>query len=222
MKGRAMRMMLKDRVDAGQKLAERVMIYKDEPNLVILGLPRGGVVVANEISKALDAPLDIVVPRKVGAPFNPELAVAAVTENGTVLYNEELMKKLGISIDDIDDEVEKEKKEAMRRLDLYRGDRPLLNLEDKTVILVDDGIATGYTMKAAIMSVRLRGAKKVIVAVPVMPSDILLTMQELADAVHYVLMPEIFYSISQFYERFPQTTDEQVIELMNTAKKPKD
>jgi len=217
-----MRMMLKDRVDAGQKLAERVMIYKDEPNLVILGLPRGGVVVANEISKALDAPLDIVVPRKVGAPFNPELAVAAVTENGTVLYNEELMKKLGISIDDIDDEVEKEKKEAMRRLDLYRGDRPLLNLEDKTVILVDDGIATGYTMKAAIMSVRLRGAKKVIVAVPVMPSDILLTMQELADAVHYVLMPEIFYSISQFYERFPQTTDEQVIELMNTAKKPKD
>lgn len=217
-----MRMMLKDRVDAGQKLVERVMIYKDEPNLVILGLPRGGVVVANEISKALDAPLDIVVPRKVGAPFNPELAVAAVTENGTVLRNEELMKKLGISIDDIDDEVEKEKKEAMRRLDLYRGDRPPLNLEDKTVILVDDGIATGYTMKAAIMSIHLRGAKKVIVAVPVMPSDILLTMQELADAVHYVLMPEIFYSISQFYERFPQTTDEQVIELMNTAKKPKD
>lgn len=215
-----MLMMLKDRIDGGKKLSERVLHYKGEPGLIVLGLPRGGVVVAYEVAKALDVPLDIVVPRKVGAPFSPELAVAAVAEDGTVLYNEGLMKELGISVDDIDETVEKEKKEAMRRMDLYRGDRPLLDLKDKTVLLVDDGVATGYTMKAAIMSVRLRGAKKVIVAVSVIPSDKLLTMQEISDAVHYVLMPEIFYSIGQFYEEFRQVTDEQVIEILDTAKKP--
>jgi putative phosphoribosyl transferase len=214
-----MLMMLKDRIDGGQKLAERVLQYKGEPGLIVLGLPRGGVVTANEVAKALNVPLDIVVSRKVGAPFSPELAVAAVTDDGTVLYNEDLMKELGISIDDIEERVEHEKKEAMRRMDLYRGHRAPLDLTDKKVILVDDGIATGYTMKAAIMSARLRGAEKVIVAVPVMPSDKLLTMQEIADAVHYVLMPEIFYSVGQFYEEFRQVTDEQVIEIMNKAKK---
>jgi putative phosphoribosyl transferase len=220
MKRRNMLMMLKDRIDGGKKLSEWVLHYKGEPGLIVLGLPRGGVVVANEVAKVLDAPLDIIVPRKVGAPFSPELAVAAVTEDGTVLYNEDLMKELGISVDDIDDTVEQEKKEAMRRMDLYRGDRPPLDLKDKTVLLVDDGIATGYTMKAAIMSARLRGAKKVIVAVPVIPPDKLLTMQELADAVHYVLMPEIFYSVGEFYEEFRQVTDDQVIEILDRAKKP--
>lgn len=216
-----MRMMLKDRVDGGKKLAERVLHYNGEPGLIVIGLPRGGVITAHEVAKALDAPLDIVVPRKIGAPFNPELAVGAVTSDGTVLYNEEVMRKLNVPIDVVDDKAEEEKKEAMRRLDLYRGDRPELDLNNKTVILVDDGVATGMTMKAAIMSISLRGAKKIIVAVPVLPADTYENLKEMVDDVQYVLMPEIFYSISQFYEVFPQTTDEEVVALMDKAKRPK-
>jgi len=220
-KEKEMRMMLKDRVDGGKKLAERVLHYNGEPGLIVIGLPRGGVITAHEVAKALDAPLDIVVPRKIGAPFNPELAVGAVTSDGTVLYNEEVMRKLNVPIDVVDDKAEEEKKEAMRRLDLYRGDRPELDLNNKTVILVDDGVATGMTMKAAIMSISLRGAKKIIVAVPVLPADTYENLKEMVDDVQYVLMPEIFYSISQFYEVFPQTTDEEVVALMDKAKRPK-
>jgi len=214
-------MMLKDRVDGGKKLAERVLHYSGEPGLVVLGLPRGGVVTAYEIAQALDAPMDIVVTRKIGAPFNPELAVGAVTADGTVLYNEEVMRTLNVPIDVVDDKAEEEKKEAMRRVDLYRGDRAPLDLKDKTVILVDDGVATGMTMKAAIMSVRLRGAKKIIVAVPVLPSDTYEALKEMVDDVQYVLMPEMFYSISQFYELFPQISDEEVIALVDKSKKPR-
>lgn len=215
-----MRMMLKDRADGGKKLAERLLIYKDDPSVVVIGLPRGGVVPAYEIAKALDAPMDIIVTRKVGAPTQPELAVAAVTSDGTVLYNDRVMKNLGYSLDVIDDLAEAEKKEAVRRLETYRKGRSPLDLKDKIVILVDDGIATGMTMKAAIMSAGLRGAKKIVVAVPVLPADSMETLKEMVDDVQYVLMPETFFSISEFYELFPQTSDEEVIALMDVAKKP--
>ena len=215
-----MRMMLKDRADGGKKLAERLLIYKDDPSVIVIGLPRGGVVPAYEVAQVLDAPMDIIVTRKVGAPTQPELAVAAVTSDGTVLYNDRVMKNLGYSLDVIDDLAEAEKKEAVRRLETYRQGRAPLDLKDKTVILVDDGVATGMTMKAAIMSAGLRGAKKIVVAVPVLPSDSMETLKEMVDDVQYVLMPETFFSISEFYELFPQTSDEEVIALMDVAKKP--
>jgi len=215
-----MRMMLKDRADGGKKLAERLLIYKNDPSVIVIGLPRGGVVPAYEIAKVLDAPMDIIVTRKVGAPTQPELAVAAVTSDGTVLYNDRVMKNLGYSLDVIDDLAEAEKKEAVRRLETYRQGRAPLDLKDKTVILVDDGVATGMTMKAAIMSAGLRGAKKIVIAVPVLPSDTMETLKEMVDDVQYVLMPETFFSISEFYELFPQTSDEEVIALMDVAKKP--
>jgi len=214
-----MLMMLKDRVEGGKRLADRILETEDLDGVVVLGLPRGGVVTAFEVAKVLDAPMDVVVTRKVGAPGQPELAVAALTSNGTVLYNEKLMEKLGIGIGDIEDTVAQEKKEARRRLDLFRGDRPPLDLEDKTVILVDDGIATGYTIKAALMSLRLSGAKRIIIAVPVLPPDTLMSLQELVDGIHYILMPEVFYSISQFYESFPEVKDAEVIALMDKSKK---
>ena len=214
-----MLMMLKDRVEGGKRLADRILETEDLDGVVVLGLPRGGVVTAFEVAKVLDAPMDVVVTRKVGAPGQPELAVAALTSNGTVLYNEKLMEKLGIGIGDIEDTVAQEKKEARRRLDLFRGDRPPLDLEDKTVILVDDGIATGYTIKAALMSLRLSGAKRIIIAVPVLPPDTLMSLQELVDGIHYILMPEVFYSISQFYELFPEVKDAEVIALMDKSKK---
>ena len=214
-----MLMMLKDRVEGGKRLADRILETEELDGVVVLGLPRGGVVTAFEVAKVLDAPMDVVVTRKVGAPGQPELAVAALTSNGTVLYNEKLMEKLGIGIGDIEDTVAQEKKEARRRLDLFRGDRPPLDLEDKTVILVDDGIATAYTMKAALMSLRLSGAKRIIIAVPVLPPDTLMSLQELVDGIHYILMPEVFYSISQFYESFPEVKDAEVIALMDKSKK---
>jgi putative phosphoribosyl transferase len=211
-------MRFKDRTDAGQQLAKKLLHYKNAPNTIVLGLPRGGVVTAYEISKVLELPLDIIVARKIGAPGNEELAIGALTEGGTTIFNHGLMESLGLTIYDLMPIIEKEKKEADRRFKLYRSGRGPLELKDKTVILVDDGIATGATMRAAIHSARTRGAKKIIVAVPVAPPGAIAKLKKEADEVICLYETDQFWGVGQFYDNFGQTSDDEVIEIMNKAR----
>lgn len=204
----------KDRADAGKKLVQKLLHYKSDPQVVVVGLPRGGVVVAYEVARQLQVPLDIIVPRKIGTPANPELALGAITQEGEPVWNEALIKSFHIHPEDLTDIIEQEKREAARRLSLYRKSRPPLEVKNKIVILIDDGIATGATMRAAIASLRAHGAKKIIVAIPVAPLEILEQIEKDADEVICLSVPRMFFGVGQFYDSFAQTTDEEVIELM--------
>lgn len=193
-----------DRQEAGEFLAEKLVSYRGR-DAIVIGLPRGGVVVAAQVAKALGLPLDIIVARKIGAPSNPELAVGAITEEGAAFY--------GVAPEFIQQEIEQAKKEAKRRVALYRGDRPTLSLKEKIVILVDDGIATGFTMKAAVASVKMKKAKKVVVAVPVGPKETIKQLQKEVDEVIVVLVPPNFHAVGEFYLNFDQVSDEKVRSL---------
>lgn len=207
-------MIFHNRAHAGKLLSEKLIQYKGKEETVILGLPRGGIVVAAETAKALSLPLDIVVPRKIGAPENPEYAIGAITETGEGVWNEEEIAR----VDKVwlQKEIDKEKTEARRRLKTYRGQMPPRDLKQKTVILVDDGIATGLTMRAAIKSVRARGAKKVIVAVPTGARDSLIELEREAHEAIVLDKPIFFGAVGAFYEEFPQVEDEEVIKIMKT------
>jgi len=208
----------KDRIDGAKKLAVLLASYKDNPNTIVIGLPRGGIVTAYQVAYALNLPLDLVVPRKISAPTNSELAIGALTQEGNIVWNHALREQLGLTIADLLDSIEKEKKESARRLSLYRGTQLPLNLKDKIIILVDDGIATGATMRAAIASVRIQGAKEIIVATPVSSRDALKKIKKEADEVVCVSVPEIFWSVGAFYDLFDQTEDEEVIALMKKTR----
>lgn len=212
-------MQFKDRTDAGLKLAKKLQQFKGKTDTIVLGLPRGGVVTAYAIAKNLDLPLDIVVPRKIGAPGNPELAVGAITEDGTVIINQDIMHDLGLKPLMLTETIEQEKKEAQRRLTLYRDKRPLLELAGRTVILVDDGIATGATMRAAIASVQKQGAATIIVAVPVAPPDSFNLIKNEVDTIICLLVTADFAGVGAFYNHFKQTTDGEVIKLMKNSSK---
>jgi putative phosphoribosyl transferase len=203
-----------DRQDAGKQLAEKLAAYKNHHNAIVIGLPRGGVIPAAEVAKELKLPLDILVPRKIGAPFNSELAVGAVTQDGQVVWNEELMKNLNLSSHDLKDTIKKERAESNRRLSLYRKGRPSLILKDKLVIIVDDGIATGATMRAAISYAKEQGAGKIIAATPVATVDTLELIASEVDEVVSVKLPTTFLGINAFYDSFPQTSDDEVIALL--------
>ncbi|MDP3889482.1 MAG: phosphoribosyltransferase [bacterium] len=213
-------MRFRNRIDGGRQLAQKLMRYQKHPHAVVLGLPRGGVVTAYEVAAQLDLPLDIIVTRKIGAPFNPELAVGALALDGEVVWNKKMLKSLHLDPEDLTHTIEQEKKELARRLSKYRGDRKPLNLQDQVAILVDDGIATGATMRAAIASARTLGAVKVIVASPVAPIAEVEAFAQDADEFVCLLLPKIFLGISAFYEEFAQTVDEEVIDLLSKAKKP--
>jgi putative phosphoribosyl transferase len=206
-----------DRVDAGKRLAQalRAHVGKDA---VVLAIPRGGVVVGYEVAKALALSLDVIIPRKIGAPNNPELAIGAMTEDGTILLDDRLVDYLNVSQEYIEEESETQKAEIHRRLRLYRGDIPYPSLKGREVILIDDGIATGSTMKAALASVRKRGAKSVIIAIPVGPPSTIRELEKEADRVVCLHDPEAFYAIGQFYGDFTQTQDEEVIRLLKLNK----
>lgn len=212
-------MIFKDRADAGQKLAVALKKYKNAENTLILALPRGGVVVGFEVAQALNLPLDIVVPRKIGAPGNPEFAIGAITESGEGIFDEATIAAYNISQDYINKTVAIEKAEATRRLKVYRSSRPPLNLVNKTVIIVDDGLATGLTMRAAIKTVKQCGGKKIVVAVPVTPPDTAEIIKKEVDEIIYLDAPLFFGAVGAFYEEFTQTTDEEVIELLKKAEK---
>ena len=206
-----------DRVDAGRRLASALKDLVDK-DAVVLAIPRGGVVVGYEVAKALDLPLDIIIPRKIGAPSNPELAIGAMTEDGTMLLDELIVEHLRVSEEYIQLESETQKREIQRRLTLYRGAVPYPILENRSVIIVDDGIATGSTMKAALASVRNREARSVTIAIPVGPPSTIRELEEKADIVVCLRTPEPFYAIGQFYANFAQTLDEQVTRLLKLVR----
>jgi putative phosphoribosyl transferase len=206
-----------DRVEAGRSLASALLYLKGK-DAIVLAIPRGGIVVGFEVANALGIPLDVIIPRKIGAPDNPELAIGAMTEDGTIILNQRLIKYLQVSEDYIKRESEKQRLEIERRLKLYRGEAPYPNLKSRDVIIVDDGIATGSTMKAALASVRKRGAKTVVIAVPVGPPSTIRELKRQADCVVCLHAPEYFEAIGQFYEDFTQTADEEAVRLLKLSR----
>ena len=206
-----------DRVDAGKRLASALSNFSGKKGIV-LAIPRGGVAVGYEIAKVLNLPLDVIIPRKIGAPDNPELAIGAIAEDGTAILDNNLIKYLGVSREYIKEETERQKQEITRRLKTYRQDTSYPNLKGLDVIVVDDGIATGSTMKAALASVRNRGAASITVAVPVGPPSTIEELEKIADRVVCLYTPEYFQAIGQFYTDFSQTSDEEVIKVLRESK----
>lgn len=202
-----------DRHEAGRRLAEALLGSLSE-HPVVLGLPRGGVPVAAEIASALRAPLDVLVVRKLGCPWQPELGVGAIGEAGIRVVNEPLVELLGISEGQLDEVAGREAEELARRIRRFRGDRPPVAVQGRTVILVDDGLATGFTARAGIEVLRRRGARRIILAVPVAPRETLEEMRTLADEVVALDTPVHFFAIGEFYADFAQTSDEEVVDLM--------
>lgn len=202
------------RTEAGKMLARELTAYADCKDLLVLGLPRGGVPVAYEVAKVLSAPLDICLVRKLGVPGHKELAMGAITSGGIRVINYDVISSLGISNQTIDRVTSDELQELQRRDRAYRGDRPPLNVKNHTVIVVDDGIATGSTMRAAITLLQQQQPKRIVVAVPVAPPEI---CEELSNQVEEVLclkIPERMYAVGVWYEDFSQTTDEEVRYLL--------
>ncbi|MBX9830491.1 hypothetical protein K2X40_00895 [Candidatus Babeliales bacterium] len=204
-----------DRHDAGKKLAHALHDYKDVANLLVLGLPRGGVVVAEVVAHELNAPLDIVVSRKIGAPGNPELAIGAVSQDGKTFIDDATIDLLSIDKETLTKLIAAEKKEAERRVETYRADLPEQDFTGKTVIVVDDGIATGFTMLAALATVKKFGAMQTIVAVPVASHDALTQLKRATDHVVVLHTPDHFTAISTYYHKFPQVSDAQVVALLH-------
>jgi putative phosphoribosyl transferase len=205
-----------NREDAGRRLAQRLEKYKGA-DTIILAVPRGGVVVAYQVAKALGAPLDVVIPRKIGAPGQPELAIGAVGENGVCVLDEEIIRYLGVSETYIRQEAERQRQEIERRWKLYRGDRPFPDVKGKTVILIDDGIATGYTTIAAVRVIRNKQPAKIVLAVPVAPIDSIAKLRSEVDEIVVLETPEPFFAVGAWYQEFGQTSDEEVIKLLKQA-----
>lgn len=207
-------MIFRNRYHAGELLVPQLLKYKNDHNAVVIGLPRGGVVTAFEVAKGLHLPLDIIYPRKIGAPFNPELAIGAITETGEGLMNDRIIVQLGVTDGYIQRTIEKERQIAQQRLQMFRKNQPKIPLENKTVIIVDDGLATGSTMKAAIKSVKSEGASKIVVAVPVSPPDTYEEIKEGVDEAIALSTPPFFAAVGEFFEDFSQTEDREVVELL--------
>jgi putative phosphoribosyl transferase len=208
--------LLRDRVDAGKQLAKALKTAGKDA--IVLAVPRGGVVVGFEVAKALGIPLDIIVTKKIGAPDNPELAIGAVAEDGTFILDDDIVRQVFVPKGYIEDEVQRMREEIQRRLVRYRGNVPYPNLKNRDIVVVDDGVATGSTLKAALRLLRGKGAKSVTIAVPVGPSDTIRELGKLADRVVCLHTPALFYAIGQFYEDFSQTSDEEVTELLKRSR----
>jgi putative phosphoribosyl transferase len=213
-------MVFRDREDAGRKLAAQLHAYANRNDVIVLGIPRGGVPVAYEVAKALDAPLDIFVSRKLGVPWQEELAFGAVATGGARVLDHEIIEAIGISDQEIEQITTRVKKELERRENLYRGDRPPLKVYGLIVILVDDGIATGSSMRAAITALRQMKPAQIVVAVPVAPQSTCKRLKSEVDHLVCVYMPEEFYAIGEFYDDFSQVADEEVTELLHRAAQP--
>lgn len=205
-----------DRVEAGRELGEELRkLSLVDP--LILAIPRGGVVVALEVARIVSGGLDIVVPRKLGAPGEPELAIGAVMHDGSLFLNEGVIGANWVSKEYLEEEKRRQIEESNRRLQVYRGGRPYPNLQGRQVAIVDDGIATGATMIVAVRWARVRGAKRVIAAAPVGPADMIHKLRSEADDVACAKTPSQFYAIGQFYEQFESVEDEEVIAILKAA-----
>ena len=207
-----------NRAEAGKQLAERVCRYQDRKDIIVLGLPRGGVVVAFEISRRIRAPLDVFLVRKLGCPGHEELAMGAIASGGIKVMNDNVLMALHVSPEAIQQVVAKEERELQRRENVYRRGRTLIPLHEKTVILVDDGLATGATMRAAIEALKASRPQAILVAVPTAPPDTVETIEKQVDEVVCLMTPEVFSSIGQWYDDFSQTTDEEVCELLDESR----
>lgn len=202
-----------DRPEAGRRLADAVADM-DLQDPLVLALPRGGAPVAREVAAELDAPLDVLVVRKIGAPRNPEYALGAIGEGGTEVLDEEAMRRAGTTRADLEPTIEDERAELERRLQRYRGGRGGIDVAGRTVVVVDDGVATGRTAAAAAEVLRERGVARLVLAVPVGPPDSVEGMRERYDEVRVLRTPQPFRAIGGWYDRFDQTSDEEVVDVL--------
>ncbi|ALA59219.1 phosphoribosyltransferase [Nitrospira moscoviensis] len=207
----------RDRREAGVQVASLLAGYRGRRDVVVLGLPRGGVPVAFDIAKALAVPLDVMVVRKLGVPGYEELAMGAIATGGVRVLHEEVVRQAGITPDMLAAVSAREQQELARRERVFAGGRPEVEIRGRTVILVDDGLATGSTMRAAVAAARQRGAARVIVAVPVASAEACDELRAEADEVICARTPALFFGVGQWYERFEQTTDEEVRRLLADA-----
>ena len=210
-------MRFRDRSDAGKQLAMKLMHYAGRPDVIVLALPRGGVPVGYEVARALDAPLDAFLVRKLGVPGHEELAMGAIATGGVRVLNDEVVQGLAIPAGAIDGVARREEQELARREQAYRGDRPPPDLRGKTVILVDDGLATGSTMRAAVAAVRQQAPARVVVAVPAAAPQTCEEFQREVDDIVCAITPEPFWAVGLWYDDFSPTTDDEVRELLAQA-----
>lgn len=211
-------MVFKDRADAGRQLAKPLLRFADRPDVLVLGVPRGGVSVAFEVATALHAPLDVCLSRKLGVPGQPELAFGAVAAGGGRYLDQSLLCSIGISNAEVERITAEVRSELDRRATLYRGDRPPLQLAGKTVILVDDGMATGASIYAAAQALRLMQPAKLVVAVPVAPPATWAWLRTAVDEIVCLDLPDPFLAVGEFYQDFTQVEDEEVIELLQRSR----
>ncbi len=204
----------RDRSDAGRRLGEALAAYAGAPDLLVLGLPRGGVAVAAEVARRLHAPMDVLLVRKLGVPGHEELAMGAIASGGVRILSEDIIEALGISDREIAAVAAAEEEELKRRERAYRGDRPAPAVAGRTVILVDDGLATGSTMRAAAAAVRAQEPRRVVVAVPVAPEETCAELRAEVDEVVCVLTPARFHAVGEWYDDFTPTTDAEVRDLL--------
>jgi putative phosphoribosyl transferase len=206
-----------DRADAGRQLGRKLLERGVGGDVIVLGLPRGGVPVACAVAAALDAPVDVLVVRKLGAPFNPELALGSVAAGGVIVYNERILHLLGLDEEALAPILERERQELARREQTYRGDKPLPELRGKTVILVDDGAATGATMHAAVKAVSTLEPERIIVALPTSAVDTVARLATVADEVVSLSTPEPYFSVGTWYQVFDQLSDRDVVDCLDRA-----
>ncbi len=206
--------MFKDRKDAGIQLAERLKKYKDQKDVLVLALPRGGVLTGYEIAHFLNAPLDIIIVRKIGFPGQSEFGIGAISETGTLVMSESIMTTYGVLREYVENEIAIQKEEIKRRIELYRKGKKLPNLEGKIIIIVDDGIATGSTMEAAIKTLKEEKIHRLIVAVPVAPPAVADKFEAMVDEFICLETPAEFMAVGAFYRDFTQVSDNEVVELL--------
>ena len=211
-------MFFEDRKDAGERLVSMVERFKGAENAIVLGLPRGGIVVALEVSKSLGLPLDVWVTRKIGAPLNPELAVGSVDSDGNLLLDENTARLYEISDRYIREEAEAQVQEIKRRYKSYRGSAEPPEVKGKTVIVVDDGVATGFTMLAALDSLRNHGAEKIVSVIPVASPRVMHKLEARADEVECLMTPSYFGAVGEFYRNFGQISDEEVMDCLKQSR----
>lgn len=215
-------MLFQDRLDAGRQLAGKLTRYANRPDTIVLALPRGGVPVAYAVATELRLPLDVFIVRKLGAPGHEEYAIGAIATGGVRILNETAIRMLGLSMEAVEQQERRELEELERREKQYRGERPPPHLGGRTVILVDDGLATGSTMRAAAAALRKQGVARIVVAVPVAPASTCREFEAEADEIVCAVTPEPFYAVGQWYRDFAQTTDEEVEDLLDRARRAMD
>ncbi len=206
-----------DRRDGGRALASRLRAYAGRPDVRVLALPRGGVPVGYEVARALGAPLDLFLVRKLGAPRYDELAMGAIADGGVRILNPSVISRLGITAEDVERVTARETEELARRAQRYRGGRPPTDVRGRTVLLVDDGLATGSTMRAAVAALKQQGPRRLVVAVPVAAAQTCEALESEVDEVACATTPEPFYAVGQWYRDFEQTSDEEVHALLALA-----